>query len=126
MQSDKKLLAVYNKAKDKKEDNYKKYYTFESFKLDAKNFLKDVKKRRTVCTIKASQSGMSRKFNFDSYNMLLNICYNGKMDYNQVFVSGCGMDMHWHLKYLTCERLATKKEIDKNNLNYACSSGKIL
>jgi hypothetical protein len=36
------------------------------------------------------------------------------------------MDMHWYLKYSVCERLMTKKELEKHNINYLCSSGIIL
>jgi hypothetical protein len=124
MQSKNNLLKLYTKAKDNKE--YKKYYSFQSFVKDAKDYIKDIKKRNTICTINPSKSGMSRTFNFDKYNMLLNICYNGTMNYDKVKVSGCGMDMHWYLKFVTAEQLLTKKEIEKYNINSLCSSGKIL
>jgi hypothetical protein len=116
-----KINAVFLLAKGNHE-----YYSFEDFTNDAKAFIKDVKKRNTICTIKASRSGMSRKFNFDRYNMLLNICYNQKFSFDPVAVGGCGMDMHWHLKYSTCEALLTKNEIEKHRINLLCSSGKIL
>jgi hypothetical protein len=122
MKSTKQLEAIFNKAN--KDRSY--YYNLEDFKADAKAFLKDVKNRQTICHMDVSKSGMNRKFNFDRYNMLLNICYNGKMSFEPVKVQGCGMDMHWHLKFRTCEELYTKKELEKNNLNYACSFGKLL
>lgn len=121
MINDKRLKAIYDNAKG---DN--KYYTFGDFKDNAKDFLKDVKKRNTYCSIKPSKSGMSRKFNFYRYNMLLNICYNGKFEWEHVNVRGCGMDMHWYLKFRTCEMLLTKKELDKGFYNSLCSGGIIL
>lgn len=121
MQSKKLLHAVFDKSK-----NENLYYSFDSFFLDARAFIKDVKNHSTICTINPARSGMSRRFNFDRYNMLLNICYNGKKSWDPVFVSGCGMDMHWHLKFSTCQLLTTKKEIEKWSLNLASSRGKIL
>jgi hypothetical protein len=121
MKTKKELLKVFNEAKGEH-----LYYSFEDFMQDAKNFIKDVKYRNTYCTIKPSKSGMSRKFNFNKYNCLLNICYNGKFEWKNVPVSGCVMDMHWYLKYSVCERLMTKKELEKHNINYLCSSGIIL
>lgn len=121
MINDRRLLELFNKAKGEHE-----YYEFEDFKSDAKNFLKDVRRRKTYCSIKPSASGVSRKFNFDKYNMLLNICYNGKFFWGYVKVDGCGMDMHWYLKYRTCETLLTKKELENGNYNSLSSSGKIL
>jgi len=73
-----------------------------------------------------SKSGMTRKFNYRNYNMLLNICYNNKFSWDAVKVEGCGMDMHWNLQFLTCQDLATKGEIEKHNLNMLCSSGSVL
>jgi hypothetical protein len=121
MKSDKKLLEVFNKAKGEH-----LYYSFNDFKMNAKQFLKDVKDRSTYCHIDVSRSGMSRKFNFDKYNMLLNICYNQKFSWNPVSVGGCGMDMHWHVKFTACEYLFTEKENEKYQLNYKCSSGRTL
>ena len=120
MKSKKRLLEVYNKAKGDF------HYSFEEFLEDAKSFIKDVKKRNTICSIKVSSSGMSRRFDFKDYNLLLNVCYNQKKEYDCVKVSGCGMDMHWNLKYITCQDLMTKKEIEKYNINMLCSSGNIL
>jgi len=121
MKSDKKLLVIYEQAKG---DN--SYYNFEDFKRNAKSYLKDVKSRKTYCSMKVSRSGMTRHFNFDKYNMLLNICYNQKFSWDSVKVGGCGMDMHWHLKFRTCEMLFTNGECEKYSLNSSCSSGKIL
>lgn len=121
MKSDKILLGIYNKAKGNNT-----YYSFESFKEDARDFLKDVKKGKTVYHIVVSRSVMSRKFNFYKYNNLLNLVYNEVFSWDPVKVGGCGMDMHWHLKYSVCEALFTKKEIEKHSLNSACSSGRIL
>ncbi len=122
MKTIKELEKVFNKAKG---DN--KYYTLESFKEDAKRFIKDIKKRETVCSIKVSKSGMSRTFNYAKrYNMLLNICYNQKRSYDPVKVQGCGMDMHWYLQLRTCEEIMTKKELEKYNINALCVSGETL
>jgi hypothetical protein len=121
MKSDKKLLEVYNRAKGDKQ-----YYSFDDFKRNAKEFLKDVKDRSTYCHIHVSKSGMSRTFNFDRYNMLLNICYNQKASWDVVRVGGCGMDMHWHVKFTACEALFTKGENEKYSLNYKCSGGRTL
>lgn len=121
MKSKKELEKLFKLAKGNNP-----YYGLNSFISDAKTFLKDVKKRSTICHIKPSSSGMSRKFNFDKYNMLLNICWNKKLSWDPVYVRGCGMDMHWYLKFTTCERLSTKKELEKFNYNSACSGGKTI
>lgn len=126
MQSDKKLLAIYEGAKSDNE-NLKQYYTFEDFKRNAKEYIKDLKnpRKNTVCGMTVSRSGMTRHFNFDKYNMLLNIIYNQKFSWLAVKVGGCGMDMHWHLKFRACEELCTKNECEKWHLNNNCSSGKV-
>ena len=126
MKSDKKLQAIFAKAYKKKSRDF--YYEFEDFKNDAKSYQKAMKPNgeNTVCSMRVSRSGMTRHFNFDRYNMLFNICYNEKMDWDSVKVGGCGMDMHWYLKFRTCEQLFTKREYDKYSLNVRCSSGKIL
>lgn len=122
MKSDKKLRLIFDKAKYDRDY----HYTFEDFKNDARNFLKDVRNQNTVCSMKVSRSGMTRRFNFDKYNMFLNICYCGKMNWDEVKVGGCGMDMHWHLKFYACESVATKKEQEKWFLNSHCGYGKVL
>jgi len=122
MRNKKELEKIFKKAK--KERDF--YYSFEDFINDAKQFLKDICNRDTICHMDVSGSGMNRKFNFVNYNMLLNICYNNKMSFEPVKVGGCGMDMHWHLKYRTCEELFTKKEIENKQLNYLCSFGKLI
>jgi hypothetical protein len=121
MKSDNKLRAIYDKAKGDKH-----YFSFESFKEDAREFLKDCRNRATVCHMEVSRSGMMRRFNFDKYNMLLNICYNKRATWDAVRVGGCGMDMHWYLKFTNCESLATKAECAKFDYNYASSSGRLL
>lgn len=121
MKSKKQLQKFFDNIKQG--DNY---YNFKDFLKDAKSFIKDVKTRNTVCSVQVSRSGMNRTFNFLNYNMLLNICYNNKKSFDPVKVSGCGMDMHWNLKYRTCEKLLTKKEIEKHYINLTCSSGHIL
>ena len=118
MKSDKKLLEIYETAKG---DNH--FFTFDDFKKHARKFLKDVRNRSTYCHINPSRSGMSRTFNFETYNMLLNICYNEKFTWDVVKVSGCGMDMHWYLKFTTCEMLSTKGELRKFDYNSASSRG---
>jgi len=122
MKSTNKLKKVYDQAKDPRSINY----GFEYFIKDAKEFIKDIKKSRVICSMKVSRSGMTRRFNWDKYNMLINICYNQKQDYNAVRVGGCGMDMHWHTLFRTCEDLVTKGEMEKWGLNLACSHQKIL
>jgi len=121
MKSDKKLLEVYNEAKGDNE-----YYQFERFKSDVKDFLKDIKNYKVICSMTVSRSGMTRHFNFDSYNMLLNICYNQKNNWGNVRVGGCGMDMLWHLLFSTCEKVETRGKLDKYYLNSRCSHQKIL
>jgi hypothetical protein len=121
MKSKKELEKLFKLAKG---DN--PYYGFESFLHDAKGFIKDVRFGSTICSIKAAPSGMSRKFNFDKYNMLLNICQNQKLSWDPVYIGGCGMDMHWYLKFRACEDLLTPKELDKWNINSRCSGGKTL
>lgn len=121
MKSTKQLQALFDNAKG---DN--QFYSFKLFKHDAQQFIKDIKKYKTICHISASKSGMSRTFNYDKYNMLLNICYNKKISWEPVKVGGCGMDMHWYLQFRTCEDLCTKAEIEKYGLNGACSSGKTI
>lgn len=117
------LEALFNKAKGNN-----KYYKFDDFLSDIKDYQKIMRSNnaRTVCSIKVNKSGMTRHFNFDCFNMLFNICYNEKLSWDSVKISGCGMDMHWYLKYRTCEQLFTKKEIEKYNMNGKCSSGVIL
>lgn len=121
MRSDKKLLEVFKKAKGDNE-----YYTFEYFKRDAKNFIKDIRKNRVVAGMTVSRSGMTRHFNTQRYNMLLNICYNQKLEWQSVKVGGCGMDMWWYLLFRTCEDICTKGEMEKWNLNLECSHQSIL
>jgi len=121
MKSTKDLQTIFDKAKGEHP-----YYTIGDFKQDAKMFVNDCKDRNTYCHIAPSKSGMSRKFNFDRYNMLLNICYNGIFSWEPVKVSGCGMDMHWYLKFTACEKLLTPADLQKFDYNSACSRGKTL
>jgi hypothetical protein len=121
MKSDKKLQAIFDKRKGEN-----RYYGFEDFKKDARNYLKDIKKGNVVCSMTVSRSGMLRHFNTLHYNMLLNVCYNNKMSWDSVKVGGCGMDMHWHLLYSTCVCLTTEKEQDNYPYNSKCSSQPIL
>lgn len=96
------------------------YYSFECFTNDARNFIKAIRKRAIVSSIQVSRSGMMRKFNVNKYNLLLNTVYNSKMSHDPVRVSGCGMDMYWHLLYSVCENVCTREEIEKWNLNTLC------
>ena len=121
MKTTKQLQALYDKAKGDK-----RYYSFENFKEDAKLFLKEVRNRNMICSMEVSRSGMTRKFNTRHYNMLLNICYNAKVSWDTVKVGGCGMDMHWHLIFSTCEDLATKKENETYNYNSLASGQPII
>lgn len=120
MQSKKNLLATFESAKGNV------FYNIDDFQEDAKNFLKDTRNRKIVTSMHVSASGMTRKFNVDQYNMLLNICYNQKKTWDVVKVTGCGMDMWWNLLYVTCSYLATKKEQEKWGLNGLCSDQKVL
>ena len=120
MQSTKKLLILYSQAKGNN-----KYYSSTNFLRDVKNYIKDCKNQTTYCSIKVSRSGMTRHFDFDKYNMLLNITYHQKFTWKAIRVKGCGMDMHWHLKLHACTSLTTKKELKKWQLNSACSYGKV-
>ena len=117
MKSQNKLRKVYDRAKGDSG-----YYTFDDFVSSAKSYLKDIKKYQVVAGMRVSRSGMTRHFNTQRYNMLLNICYNQKLSWDEVRVGGCGMDMHWHLLFRACEDVATKGEMDKHSLNSRCSS----
>lgn len=121
MKSEKKLKALY---KDASGDN--NIYPTEEFIKDAKQFIKDVEANKTICSMKVSRSGMTRTFNYQRYNRLLNLCYNSKFSNEPVKVGGCGMDMHWYLEFRTCEQLATKSEIEKGHLNSNSSKSTIL
>ena len=58
MKCDKKLKEIFDNAKG---ENI--YYSFEDFKQDAKNFLKEIRKRNLVMSMEVSRGGMLRKFN---------------------------------------------------------------
>jgi len=108
MKNDKKLIEIFNNAKNQSE-----YYTFEDFKKGVKNLLKDMKKRNVYCSTTVSKSGMTRHFGFiKEYNAVLNIVYNDKLDFEAVKVGGCGMDMGFHLLYTFYSAVLTKKEIE--------------
>jgi len=121
MKPKKELEAIFKEAKG---ENL--YYTLDNFLIDAKNFIDDVKKERIICSMKVSRSGMMRRFNFQRYNMLLNICYNHKFNWDAVRVGGCGMDMLFALLFNACNKLMTDKELDKHNINSLCGRGFIL
>jgi hypothetical protein len=121
MKTTKKLKTIYEMAKGEN-----RYYSLEDLKKDAKSFIKDIKTSKTVCRMDVSKSGMSRRFNYLKYNMLLNICYNNKFSWDSIKVGGCGMDMHWHLQFRACQELLTEKELEKNTINSKCSHGSIL
>ena len=121
MKSDKKLKEVFDSAK-----HTNIYYSFKDFKTDAKQFIKDIRNYKVIAGMYVSRSGMLRRFNVDRYNMLLNICYNQKMSWDSVKVTGCGMDMWWHLLFTACEDIATHGENEKYHLNSKCSSQKVL
>ena len=111
----KKLADIYHNTKGNK------LYAdalLDSFEKDAKNFLKDIRNEQVVASVKVSRSGMTRRFNFHKYNGLLNLLYNRKISYDPVKVSGCGMDMYWHLLYTACEILTKSKKV---NYNLLCS-----
>jgi hypothetical protein len=120
MYNKKKLMEVYQEAKG---DN--SYYSFDKFIKDAKSYLKDIKAEKVIASMKVSRSGMTRRFNTQHYNMLLNICYNQKFSWDEVKVGGCGMDMWWYLLFTTCERL-TDTQKDSFNYNSASSYQTIL
>jgi len=127
MKSQKKLQALFEKAKNNK--LYNTYIDFNSFMLSVKDFKTAMIKNngRTTCSINVSRSGMTRTFNFSgNLNLLFNVILKEKISYEPFKIGGCGMDMHWYSKFRVCENIFTKKEIEKYNLNYRCSSGEIL
>lgn len=127
MKNEKQLAYLYASinAKTYKKTREKDVIDFNGFLETAKAFIKEVREG-TVCGMKVSRSGKTRHFNFEpSFNLLLNGIYNERFDWSPVKVTGCGMDMHWHLKYRVCEALLTKKEIDRWLINSACSNGRI-
>jgi len=117
MINNKKLLAIFGKAKNN--DGY--YYNFNNFKNDAKNFIKDFKNNKVILSMVVSRSGMSRKFNSASYNTLLNICYNNRIDPGKIKVNGCGMDMHWYLLFTTIKELEGKTKSELRGYNRQAS-----
>ena len=99
----------------------------EAFEADAKRWVKAIKDRRMGCVIKSvSRSGMSRtmyffegrKGGFSQFYTFLNAMgYTQSRDRDGISVSGCGMDMVFHVNYTICHRLCrygiiTKKSCD--------------
>lgn len=121
MKNTKQLQKIYNDAAKLNKDLH--YFTFENFKEHAKDFLKDVRNRETICHMDVSRSGMMRRFNFHKFNMLLNILIHKKFSWDPVKMGGCGMDMHWHLKFTACQLLLTDNESKNGSYNNDCSSG---
>jgi len=104
MKSDNKIKELYI-------DN--EYYTFDMFKGDIKDLLKDIKHREVYCSLYVSRSGMLRRFGFKrEYNMVLNMIYNNKVSFDPVRINGCGMDMGFHLLYTFTNAVLTQKELD--------------
>jgi hypothetical protein len=120
MKNQKQLQAICNKL-DKKD-----YMTFEYFLELIKDFSKDLKKENLIVAMKVSKSGMTRNFSFHKHNGLINAVYHNKLNYGAVKVSGCGMDMLWHLLYTVTQEIFTKKEIEKLGLNSKCSRYNLL
>lgn len=121
MKSTKKLQEVYDRATG----DYS-FYTFNRFQDDAKSFIKDLRNHKIVSSMTVSRSGMTRHFNVDKYNMLINICIHSKFSWDKVKMSGCGMDMYWYMFYMTYRTLCTDKEDKKWGLNMASSYQKVL
>lgn len=121
----KHLTELYNKAKET-ERGARRYYTLKDLLKDSKSYIKDIKKSNVIMSMKVSSSGMTRRFNSLHYNMLLNICYNGKMSWDEVKVGGCGMDMHWHLLFRTCKDILGYKTVEARGLNGRCSGQPLL
>ncbi len=102
------------------------FYSFATFEVDARAFVRDIKSHAIVCSMGVSRSGMTRKFNFLRYNRFLNVCYSRKASSDAVIVNGCGMDMLWHLLFTSIEKICTKSVIERNFLNGACSYQNVL
>lgn len=122
MKTRKQLQAIFDESKG---DNV--YITFETFEREAKKYIKLLRTTNTICAMRVSKSGTVREFNFPgNLNLVFNVCNYRKRSYNPVRVSGCGMDMHWHLKLFAADCLLTKAEIEKWGINSACSGGQVL
>jgi len=97
------------------------YYSAEAFMNDANRYIKAIKDRRMICSIKSvSRSGMSRTMTFKA---VVRNKYDGKYylsNFNGLFVAlgfrqsknkdgfiigGCGMDMVFHTNYTIIHRL---------------------
>lgn len=120
----KKLLEKYNQVVVKTGND--RYYDQQYFLNECKKLLSMIDKgrgnKRVYVTIKASRSGMSRKFYFENWiNRVLNIVNNGKYDLDVVQSYGCGMDMLWHELYRFYNVAVTSKYADKHGLNGKCS-----
>lgn len=87
----------------------------KAFEEDAKRWVKAIKNRRMACIIKSvSPSGMSRvmyfiesrKGGFSQFYSFLNAMgYTQARNGDGICVSGCGMDMVFHVNYTICHRL---------------------
>jgi hypothetical protein len=111
------------------------YYNVDSFKSDAKRYIKAIQDNRMVCLIKSvSSSGMSRTIKFcapeknkynkgrfqycNFYQFFKAMGYNESRSKDSCFtIGGCGMDMIFHTNYTIIHRLhrigmLTKKQCD--------------
>lgn len=106
-----------------KEENVKAYLSSEEGKRNAERFIKALKERRLICSVKSvSSSGMSRIITFNevarigypkkkSYTLYhfnwffkcIGYTYDNKWD--AIRVNGCGMDMIFGTIYGVCETL---------------------
>lgn len=137
MKSVKKLEMIYNEIQSNSKSVF--YLSFEQFIEVAGSFVKEVKKENLEMElVSVDKSGISRVFrvaNDDNkqieslYNQFINAVYhrtfNRKNDFQEIRISGCGMDMHWHLLFSICEAICTSGEIAKFKLNAKCSRNPI-
>lgn len=96
------------------------YYGIESFEKDAAEYIKAIKERRMLCTIKSvSNSGMSRNIKFHScqktktgyyfrnyWTFFKTLGYTPASSDRDTFrIGGCGMDMIFHTNYTIIHKL---------------------
>lgn len=95
-------------------------YNFDNFLYDLKKLYKDIKNNKIIASMQVSKSGMTRYFNFyNNHNFILNILYNQKASFGKVKVTGCGMDMAFHLLHQSTKLFLKEKEHSANNSNFS-------
>lgn len=122
------IANIYNDKEITKFVNYQNYYEVDDFIRDAKTYIKAIKARRMLCTIKSvSSSGMSRVIKFNSFegskmsggfrqywSLFSAMGYKESKGNRDAFtVHGLGMDMVFHTNYTIIHRLGfmSKKEV---------------